>query len=119
MISSCVDSPVYVSRLTNTSSVVRCYAEPKIFTWPVLFMYYVFIAATIVENQFRYGDVVWGSLSRAKLAALQRLQTRALKIIRNANVKDTWLCPGMNIENITCFDRNVMTYKIMHNLCQK
>ena len=47
----------------------------------------------LLESQLRYGDVVWGSLPRAKLAALQRLQTRALKIIRNAKIKDTWSCP--------------------------
>ena len=58
-----------------------------------------------------------GSLSRTKLAALQRLQTRALKIIRNAKIKDTWSCPGMNVENIICFDRSVMTYKIIQKLC--
>ena len=41
----------------------------------------------LVESQLRYGDIVWGSLSRKRLAALQRLQTRALKIIRNAKLK--------------------------------
>ena len=46
----------------------------------------------------------------------KRLQTRALKIIRNAKIKDTWSCPGMNVENIICFDKNVMTYKIIHKL---
>ena len=72
----------------------------------------------LVESQLRYGDVVWGSLSRTKLAALQRLQTRApLKIIWNAKIKDTWSCPRMNVENIICFDRNVMPYKIIHKLC--
>ena len=53
----------------------------------------------LVESQLRYVDVIWGSLSRTKLAALQRLQTRALKIIRNAKVKDTWSCPRMKVEN--------------------
>ena len=71
----------------------------------------------LVECQLRYGDAVWGSLSKTKLTALQRLQTRALKIIRNAKLKDTWSCPGMNVENIICFDRNIMTYKIIHKLC--
>ena len=59
----------------------------------------------------------WVSLSSTKLAALQRLQTQALKIIRNAKIIDTWSYPGMNVENIICFDRNVMTYEIMHKLC--
>ena len=71
----------------------------------------------LVESQLLYGDVVWGSLSKTKLAALQRLQTRALKIIRNAKIKDTWSCPGMNVENIICFDRNIMIYKIIHKIC--
>ena len=71
----------------------------------------------IVESQLRYDDVVWGRLSRMKLAALQRLQTRALKIIKNAKIKDTWSCPGVDVENIICFDRNVMTYNIIHKLC--
>ena len=44
----------------------------------------------LVKSQLRYGDVVWGSLSKTKLAALQRLQTRVLKIIKNAKTKDTW-----------------------------
>ena len=47
----------------------------------------------------------------------KRLQTRALKIIKNANAKDTWSCPGMSIENIICFDGNVMNCKIIHKLC--
>ena len=72
----------------------------------------------LVESQLLYGDVVWGSLSRTKLAALQRLQTRALKIIRNAKIKDTWSCPGMNVENIICFDRNVRPIKSYTNLAQ-
>ena len=32
----------------------------------------------LVERQLHYGDVVWGSLSKKKLAALHRLQTRAI-----------------------------------------
>ena len=71
----------------------------------------------IVESQLRYGDVVWGSLSKTKLAALQRLQTQTLKIIKNAKIKDTWSCPGMSVESIICFDRNIMTHKIIQKLC--
>ena len=37
----------------------------------------------LVESQLRYGNVVWGSLLETKLAALERLQTRALEIIIN------------------------------------
>ena len=62
----------------------------------------------LVESQLHHGDVVWGSLSETKLAALQRLQTRALEIFKSAKIKDTWSCPGMSVENTICFDRNVM-----------
>jgi len=41
----------------------------------------------LVESQLRYGDVVWGSFSKKKLAILQRLKTRALIIVKNANIK--------------------------------
>ena len=71
----------------------------------------------LVESQLSYGDVFWGSLSRTKLVALQRLQTRALKI-RNARIKDTWSCPGMNVESIICFDRNVIPIKSYTNFAR-
>ena len=40
--------------------------------------------------------------------------TQAFTIIKNAKI--TWSCPWMNIEDIIYFNRNVMTYKIMHKL---
>ena len=40
----------------------------------------------LVKSQLYYSDVVWGGLSRTKLAALQRFQTQALKIIKNAKI---------------------------------
>ena len=72
--------------------------------------------ALLAESQLRYGDVVWGGLSKAKLAALQRFHTRALDIINNAKTKDTWSCPRMSVGNIICPDRNVMIYKIIQTL---
>ena len=71
----------------------------------------------LVESHLRYGDVVWGSLSKTKSSALQRLQTRAFTMIKNAKTKDTFSCPWINVENMICFDRNTMTYKVMHKLC--
>ena len=47
----------------------------------------------------------------------RRLQTRALKLIENTKLKDTWSCRGMSVEKIIRIDRNVMTYKIIHKLC--
>ena len=66
-----------------------------------------------------HGDVVWGSLPKTNLAALQRLQTRALEIIKNAKIKHTSSCPGMSVENIGCFDTNATAYKIIHKFSQK
>ena len=42
----------------------------------------------LVESHLRYGDVVWGSLNKSKIIALQRLQIRACCIIENAKIKD-------------------------------
>ena len=48
----------------------------------------------LVESHLHYGDVIWGSLCKTKLAALQRLQSRTWSIIENAKIKDLWLVPG-------------------------
>ena len=71
----------------------------------------------LVESHLRYGDVIWGSLCKTKLAALQRLQSRAWSIIENAKIKDLWSSSWLNVENIIRYDRNVMTYKIVNRLC--
>ena len=73
-------------------------------------MYYA-----LVESHLSYEDVICGSLSETKLAALQRLQSRARLIIENAKIKDRWSCSWLiNVENIICYDRNMMTYKIIN-----
>ena len=38
----------------------------------------------LVESHLRYGDVIWGSLCKTKLTALQRLQSRAWSLIVRA-----------------------------------
>ena len=43
-----------------------------------------------MESQLRYADVIWDSLSKTKLAGLQRLQDRACSIISNARIKDNY-----------------------------
>ena len=70
----------------------------------------------LVESHLRYGDVIWGSLCKTKLTALQRLQSRAWSIIENAKIKDHWSSSWLNVENIILYDRNVMTYKIVNRL---
>ena len=71
----------------------------------------------LVESHLRYGDVVWGSLNKSKIIALQRLQNRACCIIENAKIKDNWSRSWLNVENIIRYDRDIMTYKIMNKLC--
>ena len=51
----------------------------------------------LVECHLRYGDVVWGSLCKIKLAALQRLQSQAWSIIENAKIKDLWSSSWLNV----------------------
>ena len=42
----------------------------------------------LFESHLRYGNIVWSTLSNTKLSQLQRLQTRAKKLITNAKYKD-------------------------------
>ena len=47
----------------------------------------------LVESHLRFGDVVWGNLSK-KIIALQRLQNRASYIIETQGFKIIGLVPG-------------------------
>ena len=67
----------------------------------------------LIESHLRYADVIWGSMSKTKLAALQRLQSWACSIIANARIKDSWSFYWLNVENLFCYDRTIMTYKIV------
>ena len=42
----------------------------------------------LVQSHIRQADVVWGNVSYSELSALQRLQSQALSIVKNAKVKD-------------------------------
>ena len=53
-------------------------------------MYTMYVYYTLVESHLRYADDIWSSLSKAELAALQRLQVRVCSIIANARIKDNW-----------------------------
>ena len=72
---------------------------------------------SLVESHLRYADVIWGSLSKTKIATLQKLQDRAYSIINDARIKDKWSTSCINVENLIRYDRNVMTYKIVNKLC--
>ena len=71
----------------------------------------------LFESHLRYGNIVWSALSNTKLSQLQRLQTRAKKLIANAKYKDGWTCKWLNVKSLISFDQGVMTYKILHDLC--
>ena len=58
-----------------------------------------------------------GKFAENILAALQRLQLGALKIIMKAKIEDTWSCPGMSVENTICLDKDTMAYRIMNKHC--
>ena len=72
---------------------------------------------TLMGSHLRYADVIWSSLSKTKLAGLQRLQDRACSIISNAKIKDNWSSSWLNVENLFRYDGSVMTYKIVNRLC--
>ena len=70
----------------------------------------------LFESHTRYGNVVWGSLSSAKLQTLQRLQNGALSIITSARYKDPWPKNWLNVENLILFDQSILVYKILNEL---
>ena len=71
----------------------------------------------LVESHLRYGNELWGSLSDTKLDHLQYLQDRARTLIENAHSKDGWVCNWLSVINCIKYDKAVMTYKILNNLC--
>ena len=51
------------------------------------------------ESHLRYADVICGSLSKAEIAALQRLEDHACSVIANARIKENWSTSWLNVEN--------------------
>ena len=76
----------------------------------------MFLASEVL-NHLHYGNFVWNALSNAKPSKLQRLQTRARKLIVDSNYKDGWNCKWVDVKPLISFDQGVMTYKILHGLC--
>ena len=70
----------------------------------------------LVERLLRYENVVWGSVSDAKMEALQQQQTRAFDIIDSSRLKDSWEHRSLNVNQLMNFDRLGITYKILNNL---
>ena len=71
----------------------------------------------LVESHLRYANVIWGALSDTKIGTLLKYQNRALDLIESSKVKDASNKDLMNINQLMTFDRAVMTYKIVNQLC--
>ena len=71
----------------------------------------------LVESHLRYANVVWGALSHTKLSTLQKYQNRAFDLIESAKVKDAWNKNSLKVNQLMTYDRAVMTYKIVNQLC--
>ena len=61
--------------------------------------------------------MVWGALSNTKLSTLQRYQDRALDLIESSKIKDAYNKNILNVNQLMTFDRAVMTFKIVNQLC--
>ena len=71
----------------------------------------------LVESHLRYANVIWGSLPKTRLSTLQRLQERARSITDKTRLKDSCSHNWLTEEQLTQFDRSVMTYKIVNRQC--
>ena len=56
-------------------------------------------------------------ISDTKTSTLQKYQNRELDLIESSKVKDAWNKNLMNISQLMTFDRAVMTYDIVNQLC--
>ena len=65
-----------------------------------------------------YANVVLESLSDTNMEALQRLQNRTFDIMDSSRFKGSWERRSLiNVNQVMNFDRSLMTYKIVNNLC--
>ena len=54
-----------------------------------------------------------------KISALQRLQNRAFDIIEASKIKDSFIRPALNIDQMFQFDRSVLMFKMINKTCPK
>ena len=73
----------------------------------------------LVESHLRYADVVWGRLSNTKVSALQRRQNRAFDSSEASQIKDSFIRPAFNIDQMFQCDRSVLIFKMINNICPK
>ena len=64
-----------------------------------------------------YANAVWGSLFDTIMEALQWLQNRAFNIIDSLRFTDSGERRPLNVNQLMLYDRSVMTFKIVNNLC--
>ena len=76
-----------------------------------------YVYRALIESHLRYANGIWGSLPKSKLNTIQRLQDRARSIIEKARLRDNWSHNWLTVEQLTKFDRSVMTYKINSRQC--
>ena len=56
-------------------------------------------------------------LSYQTYSTLQKYQNRAFDLIESAKVKDAWNKNSLKVNQLMTYDRAVMTYKIVNQLC--
>ena len=71
----------------------------------------------LVESHLRYGNELWVYLSDTKLNHCQGLQDRSRTLIESSSIKDGWMYNWLSVSNLIKYDKAVMAYKIMNNLC--
>ena len=71
----------------------------------------------LVESHLRYANVIWGALSDAKISTFAEIPKQSTRLIESSKVKDAWNKNLMHISQLMTFDRAVMTYKIVNQLC--
>ena len=58
-----------------------------------------------------------GTLSNTKLSTLQRYRDRAFDLIESSKIKDAYNKKILNVNQLITFDRAVMTFKSVNQLC--
>ena len=76
----------------------------------------------LVESNMWYADVIWGNLSNSKIESCNVSRTEPwinglYSMIHGARIKDNWTPNFLTVKRLTAFDRAVMVYKILNQIC--
>ena len=71
----------------------------------------------LTENHLRYGNMIWGCISDAKLDNMQKLQSGAEKLIESRKHKEGWVCDWLSVKKLIKYDRLVMAHKVLNGKC--